>query len=91
MPTTTHATELAALLADAECPWEDPRHGPDGWRLVQVDRLLACAFARGAELRGLEARLDVAVGALGGVRERPAAGSELPYYRLPSAIATARR
>ncbi len=88
MPTTTAAAELAALLADPACPWEDPRRGPDGWRLVQVDRLLAFAFTRGADLRGLEARLDEAVRALGGRREPPSTGSELPYYRVPSSVAS---
>ena len=87
---TSAERELVAILGDPACPWED-RRGSDpagrGWRRVQVDRLLAFAFLRGAELRGLEERLDLTVAALGGQREPLPRGSELPYYRLPAASA----
>ena len=94
---TSAERELVAILLDPACPWEDRRaavrlwglspesHGASGgWESVQVDRLLAFAFQRGAELRGLEERMDATVLALGGRREPIAPGSELPYYRLPS-------
>jgi hypothetical protein len=87
---TSAERELVAILHDPACPWEDRRgedRAPGGWRRVQVDRLLAFAFVRGADLRGLEGRMDRTVAALGGEREPAAPGSELPFYRLPAASA----
>ena len=86
-PTAVSASaerELVAILRDPACPWEDRRTAPGGWRRVQVDRLLAFAFAHGADLRGLEERMDATVTALGGRREALPPGSELPFYRLPA-------
>jgi hypothetical protein len=83
--------ELAAILEDPACPWEDRRTGPDGWRRIQVDRLLAFAFVKGADLRGLEERANTAVDALGGRREPAGPGTALPYYRLPAAVAAPAR
>jgi len=76
--------ELASILEHPACPWER------GGRRIQVDRLLAFAFVQGAELKGLEERLDAAVGALGGVREPAGPGTELPFYRLPAQVSSAR-
>ena len=83
---TSAERELVAILQDPACPWEDRRAAPGGWRRVQVDRLLAFAFVNGADLRGLEERMDRTVAALGGHREPLAPGTELPFYRLPAGV-----
>jgi hypothetical protein len=75
--------ELVAILLDPACPWERPGR-------IQVDRLLAFAFTQGADLRGLEQRMDRAIAELGGEREPLAPGSELPFYSVPLPATSAR-
>ncbi len=83
-PTAVSADpELVAILLDPACPWERPGR-------IQVDRLLAFAFTQGADLRGLEQRMDRAIAELGGEREPLAPGSELPFYSVPLPATSAR-